>query len=357
MKNITDALLGALEDVPREQPGIAIVGDLNYDWIYSCPALEPGKEVLISAYSREIAGAGGYVACGLARLGARVDFVTELGADPQGRELYEEIARRGIGSRQVQLLEGRSSPFTLIFSEEAEGLPRQAATYQGTLAEFAPRPVDFPSRAGASRLVYSCSYFIMPALRAVIGEIFSRCRAAGIRTAYDANGGDQWADANALRVLQEEIYPQSDFIFLNEAEARALTGLEDPRKAAQAVRPAGALVVVKCGARGVVLRHEGRLIGVDAFPLPAKVQDTVGAGDSFQAAFLYFVLCGLSPSESAVLAAANAASTVLSTGGTTGQLDREGLARFIQEYTILDGGEEGIRVQRGLSRLSPKGTR
>ena len=346
MQNITDTLLGSLRSVPREQPGIAIVGDLNYDWIYSCPRLEPGKEVLISTYSREIAGAGGYAACGLARLGARVDFVTDLGADPEGRDLYEEVARRGIGRQQIRLLEGRRSPFTLIFSDEGEQTPRQVATYQGTLADFAPRPGDFPSLAGASRLLYSCSYFIMPALRAVMGEIFSRCRAAGIRTAYDANGGDGWADANALHALQEEIYPESDFIFLNEAEAHALTRLEDPRKAALAVRPAGALVVVKCGARGVVLRHEGRLIDIDAFPLSAKVRDTVGAGDSFQAAFLYFVLCGLSPSESAVLAAANAASTVLSTGGTTGQLDREGLARFIQGYAILDGGEQGIRVQR-----------
>jgi sugar/nucleoside kinase (ribokinase family) len=346
MQNIARTLLELLGEIPREQPVITIIGDLNYDWIYSCPQLESGREVLISSYSRQIAGAGGYVACGMARLGARVEFVTELGADAEGRELYEEIARRGIGRQRTRLVEGQRSPFTLIFSEAGEGMPRQAATYQGTLADFAPRPGDFPSLAGGCELVYSCSYFIMPALRAVMGEIFRRCRTAGIRTAYDANGGDQWGDAKALRVLCDEIYPQSDFIFLNQAEARSLTGLEDPRKAAQAVRPPDATVVVKDGARGVVLRHEGRVIGVDAFPLPAKVMDTVGAGDSFQAAFLYFALCGLPPSFSAVLGAANAASTVLYTGGTAGQLDRDGLARFIRGYSVLDEGEGGIRVRQ-----------
>jgi sugar/nucleoside kinase (ribokinase family) len=357
MQNITDTLLGLLGEIPREQPAITIIGDLNYDWIYSCPQLERGKEVLISSYSRQIAGAGGYVACGMARLGARVDFVTELGADAEGRELYEEIARRGIGRQRTRLVEGQRSPFTLIFSEAGEEMPRQAATYQGTLADFALRPGDFPSLAGSCELVYSCSYFIMPALRAVMGEIFRRCRTAGIRTAYDANAGDQWGDPKALRILREEIYPQSDFIFLNGAEAHSLTGLEDPRKAAEAVQPPGATVVVKGGPRGVVLRHEGRLIDLDAFPLPSKVMDTVGAGDSFQAAFLYFSLSGLPPSLSAVLGAANAASTVLFTGGTTGQLDRDGLARFIRDYAILDGGEGGIRVQMRSPDLSSRGTR
>jgi sugar/nucleoside kinase (ribokinase family) len=346
MQNIARTLLGLLGELPREEPAITIIGDLNYDWIYSCPQLESGREVLISSYSRQIAGAGGYVACGMARLGARVDFVTDLGADAEGRELYEEIARRGIGRQRTRLVEGQRSPFTLIFSEAGEGMPRQVATFQGTLARFAPGPGDFSSLASGCGLVYSCSYFIMPALSTVMGEIFQRCRTAGIRTAYDANGGDQWEDVKALRVLSDEIYPRSDFIFLNAAEARALTGLEDPRKAVQAVSPLDATVVVKDGARGVVLRHEGRVIGVDAFPLPAKVMDTVGAGDSFQAAFLYFALCGLPPSFSAVLGAANAASTVLHTGGTAGQLDRDGLARFIRSYSVLDEGEGGIRVRR-----------
>jgi sugar/nucleoside kinase (ribokinase family) len=346
MQNITDALLGLLAEAPREQPAVSIIGDLNYDLICTSPVLERGKEVLISSYSRQIAGAGGYVACGMARLGARVQLITELGADAEGRELYEEIARRKIGRQRMRLVEGRRSPFTLIFSQTGEGMPRQAATYQGTLADFVLPPDDFPSLVHGSDLVYSCSYFIMPALRAAMGEIFRRCRTAGIATAYDANAGDQWGEAEALGTLRNEIYPQSDFIFLNEAEAFSLTGEEDPGKAAQAVLPRGATVVVKGGARGVVLRHQGRLTRIDAFPLPAKVMDTVGAGDSFQAAFLYFVLCGLTPALSAVLGAANAASTVLYTGGTAGQLDRDGLARFIRGSSVLDEGEGGIRVRQ-----------
>jgi sugar/nucleoside kinase (ribokinase family) len=100
----------------------------------------------------------------------------------------------------------------------------------------------------------------------------------------------------------------TDLIFLNEDEAVHLTGRSDPLQAAEAVRPAEATVVVKRGARGAVLRHQGRSTEVEAFPLPGPLRDTVGAGDSFQAAFLYFLLRGLPVSHCAALASANAAS-------------------------------------------------
>jgi sugar/nucleoside kinase (ribokinase family) len=345
MKNMTSILLEMLKTSAGHEPAVTIVGDLNYDYIYSSPALESGKEVFISSFSRQIAGAGGYVACGLARLGASVEILTELGGDADGRALYEELGHRGIRRGGARLLEGKQSPFTLIFSQEEEEKPRQVATLQGTLADFTLRPDDFESFVSRSRLVYSCSYFVMPALRTAIGDVFRRARGSGIQTAYDANGGDGWDDAAALHVLKEDIYPETDFIFLNAAEACCLTGLHDPAEAARLVRPEGSTVVVKRGDQGIILRTQGRLISIEAFPLKARLRDTVGAGDSFQAAFLYFALCGLPPVYCAVLGAANAASTVLHTGGTEGQLDRNGLADYISGYQVLDSGDDRILVQ------------
>jgi sugar/nucleoside kinase (ribokinase family) len=339
MKDITASIREALVWKSSHPPVVTIVGDLNYDYIYSCPALQGGREVFISSWSREVAGAGGYAACGLARLGASVTFVTELGDDGDGRGLYEELERRGIRREGARLLPGRQTPFTLIFSDETEGKPRQVATLRGSLADFTVRPGDFESFVSGAGLVYSCSYFVMPALRADVGVLFRRARAAGIRTAYDANGGDGWENAAALRALKEEIYPETDFIFLNAAEARSLTGTRDPAQAAREVHPLDSTVVVKCGADGLILRSGGALTSLDAFPLPSKLGDTVGAGDSFQAAFLFFALRGVPHAYCAVLGAANAASTVTRTGGTAGQLDCSGLADFLNGYRIFEDGE------------------
>jgi sugar/nucleoside kinase (ribokinase family) len=345
MTDITGALLDALAAVGGAEPAVLIAADLNFDYIYQCPALEGGREVLIRAWSRELAGAGGIVACGLARLGAQAHLLAELGDDADGRELYEEIARRGVRREGIRRRAGARSAFTLIFADEASGRPRQVATFQGASLEFALRPAEYQSILSSCRLVYSCNYFLLPRLAEGVPELFRQARARGLRTAYDANAGDGWGEPARLELLRSGIYPVTDLIFLNEDEAAHLTGRSDPRRSAEAVRPGEATVVVKRGDRGAVVRHEGRMTEVEAFPLAGPLRDTVGAGDCFQAAFLYFLLRGLPVSHCAALASANAASSVLAPGGTAGQQDRAGLSAFLKGYRVQEEGD-WVRMRR-----------
>ena len=345
MSDITGTLAAELGDSPPRQPEVLIAADLNYDYIYDCPALEGGREVLIRGCARELAGAGGIVACGLARLGAEVHLLAEVGDDSEGRELYEEIGRRGVRLEGIRRRPGARSAFTLIFADEASGRPRQVATFQGPALEFSVLPAQYAPLLERCALAYSCNYFLLPRLAEAVPELFRQARARGALTAYDANAGDGWAEPARLELLRAGIYPAADLIFLNEDEAVHLTGQADARRAAEAVQPQQATVVVKRGALGAVVRHRGRTFEVKAFPLAGAIRDTVGAGDSFQAAFLYFLLCGLPHEHCAALASANAAATVLAPGGTAGQLDRPGLAAFLGGYRVLEEGG-AIRVRR-----------
>jgi sugar/nucleoside kinase (ribokinase family) len=346
MGDITGALLEELGREPEPRPAVLVAADLNYDYIYECPALEAGREVLIRAWSRQLAGAGGIVACGLARLGAEAHLLAGLGQDADGLELYEEVARRGVLRDGIRRTPGARSAFTLIFADEASGRPRQVATFQGSSLEFTLDPEGCRPLLQRCRLAYSCNYFLLPRLREAVPGLFRLARSLGLRTAYDANAGDGWGDPGRLALLRGGIHPATDLIFLNREEAAQLTGQEEARRAAAAVEPPEATVVIKCGHEGAVVRHAGRSFQVDAFPLPAPVRDTVGAGDSFQAAFLYFLLCGLPVEHCAVLGAANAACTVLEPGGVAGQQDRSGLASFLRGYRVRERPEGGVRVQR-----------
>jgi sugar/nucleoside kinase (ribokinase family) len=76
------------------------------------------------------------------------------------------------------------------------------------------------------------------------------------------------------------------------------------------------------------------------------VRDTVGAGDSFQAAFLYFYLKKYPVELCMVLGSANAASTVQHRGGTRGQRNRGEISQLIKDYRILDQGNNTISIER-----------
>jgi sugar/nucleoside kinase (ribokinase family) len=343
--DISAELIQSLTGDRTPEPTVTVIGDLGYDYIHTSPPLEGGKEVIIRDTSRTIAGAAGYFACGLARLGARVFFLTELGNDSDGKQLLAEISERGVEPEGIRLLENTRSYYTLIFTDREESTPRQVATYLGPLGGMSIRDLDYRKFSAGSELIYSCNYFQLLRLRREIGEVFAHARESGKLTAYDANAGDGWEEPDNLKLLQKHIYPQTDVVFLNEREARFLTGEQDPLRSVMKASPDSEIVVIKRGSAGIMLREREQVHHCPAFPLPAAVQDTVGAGDSFQAAFLYFHLKGFPILHSTILGAANAASTVQHPGGVIGQLSRAGLADMLARYTVRISDTNRIEIE------------
>jgi sugar/nucleoside kinase (ribokinase family) len=345
MKNITEYVLHELLHNNTPEPVVSIFGDLNYDYIYNSPPLESGKEVIVTDFSKNLAGAGGIVACGFAKLGAEVFLITELGDDADGRSLYEEIAGFGVRQNGLKLMNNKKSPFTLIFTTEKEKRPRQVASFLGTSRDFSIDRVDYKDFVNKADLVYSCNYFLLQRLREEVRFVFRFARSVNVTTAYDANAGDGWENERTLQTLKTGIYPYTDIVFLNESESYYLTKINDPAKAIGQVSPGSLTVVVKLGSRGLIIRHWDKLYRFSAFPLRGKVQDTVGAGDSFQAAFLYFYMRKFPIELCGVLGAANAASTVQHKGGTSGQCDYNGLKYFVKNYRVYDRGGGDFSVE------------
>lgn len=89
----------------------------------------------------------------------------------------------------------------------------------------------------------------------------------------------------ALRKMLERI----DLLFVNDAEARALSGeTSTVRAAKQILRMGPRTVVIKRGEYGAMLLDENGFFAVPAFPT-AEVRDPTGAGDSFAGGFMGFL--------------------------------------------------------------------
>jgi sugar/nucleoside kinase (ribokinase family) len=86
-------------------------------------------------------------------------------------------------------------------------------------------------------------------------------------------------------------------------------------------------LAIKLGAEGALGIRKGEKIRVPS--IPVSVVDTVGAGDSFDAGFLYGYLNSWSLEKSLKLACACGALSTQRAGGTDGQPTLEEAMKFV----------------------------
>ena len=105
-----------------------------------------------------------------------------------------------------------------------------------------------------------------------------------------------------------------DWLFVNEAEARTLSGAADG-DAVEAItrRFPQARIIVTLGSKGAVAAGAGRPRCFQS-AIPAKAVDTTAAGDTFEGFFLSRIAAGAAEEE-ALLYAAQAASIAVSRMG------------------------------------------
>ena len=86
---------------------------------------------------------------------------------------------------------------------------------------------------------------------------------------------------------EKDLWPMVDYALPNQKELKILTGEDEMLQGANVLKDWGAgEIIVKQGAGGSSFLHHDNLINVSAFPTKSVV-DSTGAGDLFNAAFIY----------------------------------------------------------------------
>ena len=94
-----------------------------------------------------------------------------------------------------------------------------------------------------------------------------------------------------LAFLHDIVEKYVDIVFANETEARAFTGLSDPRASLEVLAGLCHTAIVKVGKDGSWVRRGDEEYFVA--PWPADPVDATGAGDTYAAGFLYADSLGL----------------------------------------------------------------
>ncbi|MDQ2898373.1 MAG: carbohydrate kinase family protein [Acidobacteriota bacterium] len=293
-------------------PGLTVVcGNVVLD-ILARPVENPlrwGTSTLIEEVEQHLGGNAGTTSYTLATLGAPVQLIGLVGRDSAAGALISILEEAGVNTRLLQFTKAPTSTAISLVNEAGE---RALLYHLGASAEDFTEPLELPAEAAHFHLaaVYRMRY-----LRSAAPRILKSARDAGLTTSVDT----QWDhEGEWLRVLAPSL-PFTDFLFLNEEEARLLSGREDPADAARAMHAMGARhVIVKLGERGCLV--DGREI-VPGFRVQAV--DTTGAGDCFVGGFLAALHRGASRAEAARFANAVAAMAVQKLGAVRGVVSYE----------------------------------
>jgi sugar/nucleoside kinase (ribokinase family) len=301
---------------------ILVAGEINPDLILSGD-VEPEfnqVEKLVNSASLEIGSSSVIFACGAARLGLRVSFVGISGQDVFGRFMLGEMQARSINISNVIIHPEAQTGLSVILNRGAD---RAIFTHLGLIDAL--RAEDLPDDLlSSARHLHVASYFLQTELQPGLPELFRRARSLGMTTSMDTN----W-DPSGKWIGLETLLPLVDVFLPNEREALALSRAESLGEAATILAKKASIVVIKRGADGGILRMGNTQI--QSASIPVQVIDTVGAGDSFDAGFLYGYLHGWELEISLKLACICGALSTQAAGGTAAQPSLGEAASYLQQ--------------------------
>src|ERR1700760_4564595 len=163
-----------------------------------------------------------------ARQGARVGYVTALGADMPGDRVMRLWEREGVDTSCV-LRTDRYQPGVYLVTHDASG--HQFLHYRTGSAAAMYSVADVPEAAiAAARMLYVSGIsqgISVAACDAVFAAIDVAVR-HGVKVAYDTNYRPRlWPPARAAAVMHAAM-AQAEYALPGEEDVRVLTGLEDP---------------------------------------------------------------------------------------------------------------------------------
>lgn len=292
-----------------------LVADIVVPPLERLPAA--GELVATGDFLVQPGGCAANTATALRRLGVAAAVCGRVGDDAFAAVVLDPLRAAGVDTSAVATTPGCGTSKTVVVPVAGED--RRFIHTVGANATLTA--ADIPAAAlRAAPVVYVGGYLVLPGLdRSALAARLREARAGGARVVLDvvvpAGAHDLSLDAVG------ELLPLADYFVPNDDEARALTGLRDPARQAEAFLRAGAnTVVIKLGERGVHVRGAEAAFAMPAPPV--AVVEPSGAGDAFAAGLVVGILEGWDLERAVRFASVLGGSACTALGCTRGVFSR-----------------------------------
>ena len=284
-------------------------GALNVDMLFKVDKLASAEEEsFIEDYKEACGGSAANTIVGLARLGYKVGFIGKVANDREGKMQLDCFKAEGVDtSGVVEAPKGRSG--SVMGFVDRKGA-RALYINSGVNDLVEPREIKY-EYVSQTKLLHLSSFVGEKSFRAQ--KKLLSALPEGVEISFDP--GSLYAQKGFAVI--EPILRNSHVLMPNAIELEQLTGEENYRKGADFMIAMGVkIVAVKLGSKGCYVTDGNEKLSVE--PFKVKAIDTTGAGDAFDAGFLYGLIQNKSLYECGQLGNFVASRSVIAMGARAG---------------------------------------
>lgn len=247
-------------------------------------------DIIVQADGTTFSSAGGSllnVAVSMARTGAAVELISEIGLDEPGKRLQAFLHREGVGTNYLHRYADGHTPLAYA---ALDAQAKASYTFYKHYPEQRFMNATLPDFNAGDCLVFGSFSSVQEALQPVMEKLLRSAKEKGSLIFFDPNIRQHKInpDEPAMRYLRRNI-SQADLVRGSDEDFEAIVGtsvIEEVKKALD-ISDQVPLIVTR-GAASVGCLHLGKKTEFAVPNLP-KLVSTIGAGDAFDAGLLCFL--------------------------------------------------------------------
>jgi sugar/nucleoside kinase (ribokinase family) len=315
---------------------VMVIGELNVDLILnqieSFP--EMGKEKIAQQMTLTLGSSSAIFASNLSSLGAKVAFLGMIGRDAFGDLVLSSLQAKKVDTSMIIQDDSLATGATIVLNF---GNDRAMVTHPGAMDHLSIHDISEDQLKKAMHLHFS-SYFLQPKMKPDIGRLFKQAKELGLTTSFDA----QWDPAEKWDLDLPNVLPYVDVFLPNEVEALHLSGQKNLSAALDKLATLGNIIVVKRGEKGSISRQGDSIFEAEAF-LNKNVIDAIGAGDSFNAGFIFKFIQGAKVQQCQIFGNLIGAISTTAPGGTTALTNLNEILKIGKEKFGYDSTPQDLK--------------
>lgn len=312
----------------------------------------------ITSFAAYVGGSPTNASVGGRRLGLKTALLTGLGEDPVGEFILKFLQKEGVETRFISRKPGKRSSAVVLGIEPPDSFP--LVYYRDNCADIALTIDDVLQAPVADSKVFQFAGTNLSLEPSRSATLFAAelARQAGTKVVLDIDfRPDQWHDPRAFGVVVRSAVRLADIVIGTEDEINAamLTDIShvertdsvsdtqvrgDVERAIRMVLAMGPEALLQKKGRSGVCIHlvdqQGKVEQIDAPGYPVEVANILGAGDAFDAGFLYGYVRGLGWYKSARIGNACGAIVVTKHGCANFMPTREEVMAFVEDRGGLE---------------------